>query len=317
MKTIYRTKFLRVLCNMAIMLALMAGIASIPVLAASNGIYIAVATPHYQHPDTGIIEDAGGDGSAVLGQSMTESALYRQALVEVDSSGNIYITLRIQLMDNIQNPQFQVDGSLVSVSLMQEDYINNTADYRMRVNSENSVIRCNMYVIAMGRDVVFYITVSNLQSGSGDFITSITAEEPEQPDTTPIQTSAGIQTSEEPQSQAEPQEQTSATTQAPEQTSTEETLVQTQPMETDVPESTISEDSETKTETSVESTQEKKDTGTILGLQEFDKKGNKVSALEAKDTQDTDEGSTWFWWVLGIIVVVYAIWYFCFFRKKK
>lgn len=319
MKTIYRTKFLPVLCGMTVMLALMAGITSISVSAAPNGIYIAVATPHYQHPNTGIIEDAGGDGSAVLGQSMTESAVCRQALVEVDSSGNTYITIRIQLMDNIRNPQFQADGSPVSVSLMQEDYSGNTADYRMQVNSENSVIRCNMFVIAMGRDVVFYITVSNLQSGSGDFITSITVEEPKQPDPVQIQTTSEVQTPEESQSQSEVQEQPSAKTQNPEQSSVEETPVQTLPTENHVPESTVPADSEIKTETTAESAQVKNDAGTTPGLQEFDKKGNKVDDSETKDTQNTDGGRTVIWPALGIIVVaaaVGAIWYFRFFRKK-
>ena len=174
-------KWIYVLCGMAATLVLVAGVASVPVLAVSNGIYLAAATPHYKHPVTGVIEDAGGDGSAVLGQSMTESATYKQALVEVDPQGNTYVTIRLQLMDNIKDPQFQVDGKAVTATLMQENYgsmsAENTADYRMKVNSENSVIRCNMFVIAMGREVIFYITVSNLQPGSGDFITSVKVEE--------------------------------------------------------------------------------------------------------------------------------------------
>lgn len=179
------------LCGVVVMLAMnMAGITAIPVHAAGNGIYIATATPHYRHPQTGVIEDSGGDGSAVLGQSMTDSATYKQALVEVDSSGNIFVTVRLQLMDNIQNPTFQVDGSPVTAEVMQEDYSNNTADYRMKVNSENSVIRCNMYVIAMGRSVIFYITVSDLQPGSGDFITSITVDTPSSGDNGAAQGSA-------------------------------------------------------------------------------------------------------------------------------
>lgn len=170
-------KAFKALCGMVVVLALfMAGITTMSAYAADNGIYIATATPHYRNPQTGVIEDSGGDGSYVLGQSMTESATYRKALVEVDASGNTYITIRLQLMDNIQNPRFQVDGSPVTATLMQEDYINNTADYRMKVNSENSIVRCNMNVIAMGRDVIFYITFSNLQEGSGDFITSITVD---------------------------------------------------------------------------------------------------------------------------------------------
>lgn len=191
----HTAKALRMLCSVVVMLVLAASITAIPAYAASNGIYLATATPHYRHPTTGVIEDAGGDGSAVLGQSMTESALYRQALVEVDPHGTTYVTVRLKLMDNIQNPQFQVDSSAVSASLMQEDYTENTADYRMRVGSENSVIRCNMYVVPMGREVIFYITVSALQSGSGDFITSVTVEKPSTPasepaDETPAKTPA-------------------------------------------------------------------------------------------------------------------------------
>ena len=67
-------KAFRALCGMMVMLVLAAGITSLPVLAASNGIYIATASPHYKHPVTGKVEDSGGEGSAVLGQSMTDSA---------------------------------------------------------------------------------------------------------------------------------------------------------------------------------------------------------------------------------------------------
>lgn len=67
----------------------------------SNGIYTATATPHYRNPLTGKIEDSGGEDSEVLGQSMTESTTDTKALVEVDSNGNTYITVRLKLMDNI------------------------------------------------------------------------------------------------------------------------------------------------------------------------------------------------------------------------
>ena len=188
------SKLKRAICSMVVMLALVAGITSIPVLAASNGIYTATATSHYKHPTTGKIEDSGGEGSYVLGQSMTDSALNKAALVEVDPQGNTFVTVRLNLMDNIQNPQFQVDGSRngnfssVSATVMQEDFTNNTTDFRMQVPSENAIIRCNMCVIPMGRDVIFYITVGNLQSGSGDFVTSVKVEKPAQePDPEPEQ----------------------------------------------------------------------------------------------------------------------------------
>lgn len=280
------SKLKRALCSMVVMLALVAGITSIPVLAASNGIYTATATSHYKHPTTGKIEDSGGEGSYVLGQSMTESALNKAALVEVDPQGNTFVTVRLNLMDNIQNPQFQVDGSRngnfssVSATVMQEDFTNNTTDFRMQVPSENAIIRCNMYVIPMGRDVIFYITVGNLQSGSGDFVTSVKVEEPEQPAVTT------------------PQTQTPSS-----QTSSEQ-----------IPSSTSSNASSADSSSEDSSSE-------ALGLEEFDASGNKVSDTSTEAEQDSSTGNPVIWWVIGGIVVVAiaggCVWYFCFFRKGK
>lgn len=305
-------KLKRAICSMVVMLALVAGITSIPVLAASNGIYTATATSHYKHPTTGVIEDSGGESSYVLGQSMTDSALNKAALVEVDSSGATWVTIRLNLMDNIQSPQFQVDGSSVSATLMQEDYSNNTADYRMRVNSENSIIRCNMYVIPMGREVIFYITVGGLSAGSGDFVTSITVEEPEpvvepepeQPETTTPQTpsdqtpSTQTPSSEEPSTQ--PTEETPSSTEEP---VTEEPV-------TEEPDSETSSDDE-----------EEEESSEALGLEEFDASGNKVSDTSTEAEQSSSTGNPVIWWVIGGIIVVAiaggCVWYFCFFRKGK
>ena len=306
------SKLKRALCSMVVMLALMAGITSVPVLAASPGIYTATATSHYRHPTTGVIEDSGGESSYVLGQSMTDSALNKAALVEVDSSGATWVTIRLNLMDNIQSPQFQVDGSSVSAPLMQEDYSNNTADYRMRVNSENSIIRCNMYVIPMGREVIFYITVGGLSAGSGDFVTSITVEEPEpvvepepeQPETTTPQTpsdqtpSTQTPSSEEPS--AQPTEETPSSTEEP---VTEEPV-------TEEPDSETSSDDE-----------EEEESSEALGLEEFDASGNKVSDTSTEAEQSSSTGNPVIWWVIGDIIVVAiaggCVWYFCFFRRGK
>lgn len=278
------TRALRALCGMVVMLALMAGITSVSVLAASNGIYTATATSHYRHPTTGVIEDSGGEGSAVLGQSMTDSALNKSALVEVDANGNTWVTIRLNLMDNIQSPKFQVDGSSVSATLMQEDYSNNTADYRMKVNSENSIIRCNMYVVPMGREVIFYITVGNLKSGSGDFMTSITVEEPElTPEPTP-----------------EPTQTPSSSSQ-----------------------STESENSaQNSSETSDSSAESSEESSEPSGLVEFDESGNEVSVTSVEsESESNGSGSAVLWWVIGGIVVIAAaggsVWYFCFVRKGK
>ena len=294
------TKLKRALCSMVVMLAFMAGITSIPALAASNGIYTATATSHYKHPTTGLIEDSGGEGSYVLGQSMTESALNKAALVEVDPQGNTYVTVRLNLMDNIQNPQFQVDGSrngnfsAVSATVMQEDFTNNTTDFRMQVPSENAIIRCNMYVIPMGRDVIFYITVGNLQSGSGDFVTSVKVEEPEQPAVTTPQTQT-------PSSQTS-SEQTPSSSQAPSSAA---------PSSSEASSSNASSADSSSEDSSSEA----------LGLEEFDASGNKVSDTSTEAEQGGGTGNPIVWWVIGGIVVVAiaggCVWYFCFFRKGK
>ena len=303
------SKLKRALCSMAVMLALVAGITSIPVLAASNGIYTATATSHYRHPTTGVIEDSGGESSYVLGQSMTDSALNKAALVEVDSSGATWVTIRLNLMDNIQSPQFQVDGSSVSATLMQEDYSNNTADYRMRVNSENSIIRCNMYVIPMGREVIFYITVGGLSSGSGDFVTSITVQEPEP--NTPAQTTPQTPASQTPSAQA-PASQTPSE-QAPSSSQTPNSAAPSS--------SEISGSEDPGSDASSEDSSGEDSSSEALGLEEFDASGNKVSDTSTEAEQGGGTGNPIVWWVIGGIVVVAiaggCVWYFCFFKKGK
>ena len=307
---------------MVVMLALVAGITAIPAYAASNGIYTATATPHYRNPLTGKIEDSGGEDSEVLGQSMTESATYTKALVEVDSNGNTYITVRLKLMDNIQNPTFKVDGSSVSASLMQEDYSANTADYRMKVASENSVIRCSMYVVPMGRDVIFFITVSNLNSGSGDFVTSISVNNNKSNNSSNNANSSNNSYSNNNSGNnnnssykpAESSNNSSSSKSSDKKSnknsdkkkSKETTAPTTVKPSTAVP-TTIA------TEPTTDSAQE------VNGLQEFDEQGSEVTAPATVD--EVQNGSYAVWYVIGVIAVVlvagFCVWYFGFFRKKK
>lgn len=307
---------------MVVMLALVAGITAIPAYAASNGIYTATATPHYRNPLTGKIEDSGGEDSEVLGQSMTESATYTKALVEVDSNGNTYITVRLKLMDNIQNPTFKVDGSSVSASLMQEDYSANTADYRMKVASENSVIRCSMYVVPMGRDVIFFITVSNLNSGSGDFVTSIAVNNNKSNNSSNNANSSNNSYSNNNSgnnnnSSYEPVESSnnSSSSKSPDKKnnknsdkkkSKETTAPTTVKPSTAVPTTAV-------TEPTTDSAQE------VNGLQEFDEQGSEVTAPAT--VNEVQNGSYAVWYVIGVVAVVlvagFCVWYFGFFRKKK
>lgn len=322
MKKLYCTNFFKTLCSMVVMLALVAGITAIPAYAASNGIYTATATPHYKNPLTGKIEDSGGEDSEVLGQSMTESATYTKALVEVDSNGNTYITVRLKLMDNIQNPTFKVDGSSVSASLMQEDYSANTADYRMKVASENSVIRCSMYVVPMGRDVIFFITVSNLNSGSGDFVTSISVNNNKSNNSSNNANSSNNSYSNNNSgnnnnSSYEPVESSNNSSSSKssdkknnknsdKKKSKETTAPTTVKPSTAVPTTAV-------TEPTTDSAQE------VNGLQEFDEQGSEVTAPATVD--EVQNGSYAVWYVLGGVAVVlvagFCVWYFGLFRKKK
>lgn len=307
---------------MVVMLALVAGITAIPAYAASNGIYTATATPHYRNPLTGKIEDSGGEDSEVLGQSMTESATYTKALVEVDSNGNTYITVRLKLMDNIQNPTFKVDGSSVSASLMQEDYSANTADYRMKVASENSVIRCSMYVVPMGRDVIFFITVSNLNSGSGDFVTSISVNNNKSNNSSNNANSSNNSYSNNNSgnnnnSSYEPAESSNNSSSSKssdkknnknsDKKKSKETTAPTTVKPSTAAQTTVA------TEPTTDSSQE------VNGLQEFDEHGSEVTAPATVD--EVQNGSYAVWYVLGGVAVVlvagFCVWYFGFFRKKK
>lgn len=322
MKKLYCTNFFKTLCSMVVMLALVAGITAIPAYAASNGIYTATATPHYRNPLTGKIEDSGGEDSEVLGQSMTESATYTKALVEVDSNGNTYITVRLKLMDNIQNPTFKVDGSSVSASLMQEDYSANTADYRMKVASENSVIRCSMYVVPMGRDVIFFITVSNLNSGSGDFVTSISVNNNKSNNSSNNANSSNNSYSNNNSgnnnnSSYEPAESSNNSSSSKssdkknnknsDKKKSKETTAPTTVKPSTAAQTTVA------TEPTTDSAQE------VNGLQEFDEQGSEVTAPATVD--EVQNGSYAVWYVIGIVAVVlvagFCVWYFVFFRKRK
>ena len=306
---------------MVVMLALVAGITAIPAYAASNGIYTATATPHYRNPLTGKIEDSGGEDSEVLGQSMTESATDTKALVEVDSNGNTYITVRLKLMDNIQNPTFKVDGSSVSASLIQEDYTANTADYRMKVASENSVIRCSMYVVPMGRDVVFFITVSNLKSGSGDFVTSITVNNKSNNNSNNANSSNNSysnnnsgnnnNSSYEPAESSNNSSSSKSSDKKNNKKSDKKKSKETTAPTTVKPSTAVS--TTIATEPTTDSAQK------VNGLQEFDEQGSEVTAPAPVD--EVQNGSYAVWYVIGVVAVVlvagFCVWYFGFFRKKK
>ena len=137
------------------------------VYGAEPGVYTTTVVTHYRHPQTGIIEDSGGESKYEIGQGMTEGATSKKGLIEVDESGQMYGTIRLILMDAMSNVSFEVDGSPVNDQITKEN--GKEVDFRIPINSENSVVRCAAHVDPMGRDVIYYITFSGLTAGSDDF----------------------------------------------------------------------------------------------------------------------------------------------------
>lgn len=273
-----------ILCSAAFLMS--SAIISISASALDNGIYLADSTPYYAHPYTGVIEDSGGENSSVLGQSMTESALCPQALIEVDPNGNMYATIRLSLMDNIENPQFMVqeDGNSsfydVYADCMQENLDNNTSDFRFPIASENSIVRSTFYVVPMGRDVIFYIGFSNLTEGSGDFVTSVEVVPPTEEE----QTTQMLDETTEPE---ETTETTVATKAAVATTVTAATTANT-----------------VTTVTATETTEKTKESSDVKGIIMFDESGVEIKNMSNQSvSENTKEDKSN---VVGIAVGVTA-----------
>lgn len=134
---------------------------------------IAKTTPYYSHPVTGVIEDPGNNPG--IGQGMTENVVSPQALVETTDDGRIFLTVRYNLANYIKNETFAVqnygDQDFYSVSAEITGQTEETRDYRFEIPSKNIAVRATFFVGPMGRDVIFYYTISDLVEGNTDFAT--------------------------------------------------------------------------------------------------------------------------------------------------
>jgi hypothetical protein len=143
-----------------------------------DGAYTAATNTYYLNPDTGVTDD-GGTKNAALGEGMCRSVVYKTALVELDG-GKIYVTVRLQLMSNMKDFRLYVQDkpkggyTAVKPRVMAEDASADTADYRFEIPSVTAYMSWEMYVIPMGRDVKFYMNLSDsLTSGGADFVVSV------------------------------------------------------------------------------------------------------------------------------------------------
>ena len=153
-----------------------------------TGVYLVTVKPSYTNPVTGGVDDPGNNEA--IGQGMTERMCGAAGLLEVDSSGQMYLTVRYYLSQFIRNVSFEEgNGKSYSSATYQEmqkkaaqdgaadisDKYGYT-DYRIPISNINSVFRGKAYIDAMGRDVVYFFTISDPVPGSGDFVTGGVAQ---------------------------------------------------------------------------------------------------------------------------------------------
>jgi hypothetical protein len=143
------------------------------------GAYVVVAHPYYKHPVTEVMEDSGQNPG--IGQGMTESVLGEEALLEVYDDGSVYVTVRFSLMDNIEDIRLSAqkdakseyvpaDFTIVKESMGEGS--DAQADIRFEIPGVNAIARAEFYVIAMGREVIFFMNFTDPVPGEGDFIIS-------------------------------------------------------------------------------------------------------------------------------------------------
>lgn len=142
--------------------------------AATGSVYSCQIARTYEHPLSGKVEDSGGSSSKATGQGMVEGVIASKGLLEVTDANEYYLTFRMSLIDQTSNYQFGVqkrgESSFQTQSVTQtatgKDTNGTTKDFRIKLPSQDSIIRCSMYVKPMGRNVIFYFYPGNYTEGN-------------------------------------------------------------------------------------------------------------------------------------------------------
>ena len=170
-----KNKILSAIMTCVLAITLMAVFPAVKAYAASGTVYSCTINRCYAHPVTGVIEDSGGESSYATGQGMVEGCVYSNGILEVTDDGAYYLTIRMSLMDYTSGHSFQVQNvgdsgwstpSEIGITGNGSDSNGTTADVCMRVPSENCIVRGEMYVEPMGRNVIFYLYPSDYSEGN-------------------------------------------------------------------------------------------------------------------------------------------------------
>lgn len=151
----------------------------------------AEVTPSYPNPVTGEIEDPGDPTMVAMAESMMEGVTFPYALVETDTDGTCYVTLRFNLADQESGVWMEAstDGGATYADVpagevTAESAEENTADWRFTVPAGTTHLRSHLGVIPIEREVIYFLTLGNAVEGNAaGFVQTVTpgegAEEPE------------------------------------------------------------------------------------------------------------------------------------------
>ena len=195
------------------------------VSAYEDGAYLVTTTTTYEDPRTG--ETADGGTQVALGNSMAQSIVESQALVEYDQ-GVSYMTIGLGLASNISNVRVLVNDQQVSASISGTSTNNgDTVNHYCFQAEPGTLVSFILYVTPMGRDVQFFVqTGTTLTAGTGIYYSAVQERLNQEAAQTTTEQNTATQTEETSQSQETEEEDStideSAEEEEEEDTSTDE-----------------------------------------------------------------------------------------------
>lgn len=149
--------------------------------ASSGKVYTVNVNRSYRHPITGIIEDSGGEASYEIGQGMVEGAVHTVGILEKTDNDELYLTIEMSLFDYTSGHTVWVQNNADDVWYQPEAEITGhgsdsngaTGNITIKIPHEDCILKGGMYVEAMGRDVIWYMTISNITEGNSTHLSPI------------------------------------------------------------------------------------------------------------------------------------------------
>lgn len=167
MKRIYKKLFVLLIIS-----TLCISISKIEDTYALDSVYTVKINRFYRNPRNQKIEDSGGENSFAIGQGMVEGAIESFGILEKTDEGT-FLTFRIKLMDFTKNHSFyyqrknettwhKVKGRITKRSPGKNGEM---ADIVIKIE-DDVLLKGTMFVIPMGRDVVWFMKPNVISNGN-------------------------------------------------------------------------------------------------------------------------------------------------------